>query len=69
MTNPQLTPEDYRLSRMRALHAMLTTIFDPRERGSRTSTPIEMLADMVIELAELSIAEQEQAQLERGRLS
>jgi len=58
--DPPASDADYRLSRMKALHGLLTTIFDPRQRGDRTSTPLEMVADMVIELAELSIADLEE---------
>ena len=59
MMDPPASAEDYRLSRMKALHGLLTTMFDHRERGDRTSTPLEMVAHMVIELAELSIADLE----------
>ncbi len=55
---PQFSSEQYRLARMKALHAMLITIFDLRKRDGRMSTEVEVIADMGIELAELSIAEQ-----------
>ncbi len=67
-TDPPATAEDYRLSRMKVLHAMLITVFDHRERADRMSTPLEMVADMVIELAKLSIADLEERQAASRRV-
>ena len=56
---PQFSAEQYRLTRMKALHAVLITIFDVKNRGERMSTELEVIADTVIELAELSIVQRE----------